>query len=1094
MRAPFRLSLALLLLGFATVGNPSAARADHPQPARDISKLDYSPQGFFKAGDPVPLGNACKTTDLFSSRRNGLRFNPSGKYNAFDSNVYEVFCLPFREADDMSAADEFGGGDGSDPGRGFCAGAGTSEPQPGPDAPLSVLAGQCPNHQLEYIEYYEQTMRDILGDFGVETKRFEFQNPGSGNTFGGRAINPAAVVPGADHPEDTVIIGAHYDQTTEGPASAWDSAEGHAQVIRVAKLMADYWRSTGTRPSATVKFIPWDGEESGTLGSLDYVENNIVPGEENQVRGYWNTDPCAGGYPAFRNGNPSARIALGIQIARPEEIPGDFDVARVQAFNDQADDVVEQVFERLDDTVPVTGGQREVFISMAEALAAGTQADAGPGGPVVIGDERPVLFSSDWANFLAKGVPFFNPGPEVTGPGDDGGVGNPDGLAILHTPNDNIVTLNRMTAPGTGETFSAGWMKGMEMCADLLAWGMLRDDQGGSQTANGDVVAYYEALPNEAQVSAPVTFDAGGSYEYESAATRTRVPASRLEYSWDFGDGTTGTGAKVDHAYATAGVYESRLTVRDNVSGETDVASIPITVIGAALAGPVLAVPPADDADDAYELSWTFDETTRPGFSNYRVQEAPDASTPLNDPAEDLTRWTPSAPTEPVIQPWQLSDQAGDSVRGNVHSSGARGFYTGIDRADQMPGVGPSSGVSILELKDPVALTGSAELSYRSSYANDRNDVSRVEAAVVDGGALDWQEVDSVRTTNFFNVPIDEVTYPDDMELRRVDLSAFAGKQVKLRFVYALGAAQFVNVFRTGWYVDDIRIDTGTFTTIAEPAAKTQAITGRAPGAYAYRVLAVYNDGVSTRASNVERVNVAPGAATPTPSATPTAAGTPTTGTGPGSGPGTGPGGSGPSMPSCAKSTLRASVKPLSDGRLKLSFDSARPVTIDVLRQSRGSRVIPPERVARFSRTRSFVWDGEATERGATVERGVYVARFRSASGVRRFGLRRTGERFVRMRAFDRNFGCAAIRFLRLSRPVFGGVRNVPLRAGFELARAGEARIELLRGGRVVRRFVIAGDARRRVRIVARGLRRGQYGIRLTVAGSPPRTVFVTRL
>jgi len=77
---------------------------------------------------------------------------------------------------------------------------------------------------------------------------------------------------------------------------------------------------------------------------------------------------------------------------------------------------------------------------------------------------------------------------------------------------------------------------------------------------------------------------------------------------------------------------------------------------------------------------------------------------------------------------------------------------------------------------------------------------------VVDGGALDWQQVDSVRTTNFFNVPTDEALYPDDMELRRVDLSRFAGKQVKLRFVYALGAAQFFNVFRTGWYVDDIRV------------------------------------------------------------------------------------------------------------------------------------------------------------------------------------------------------------------------------------------------------------------------------------------------
>ena len=101
------------------------------------------------------------------------------------------------------------------------------------------------------------------------------------------------------------MIGAHYDKTDDAPAAAWDSQEGHAQMIRVAKLMADYWRK-GTRPAATVKFIPWDGEESGTLGSEDYAQNVIPPGDEEfKVRGYWNTDPCAGGYPAYRFGNPA---------------------------------------------------------------------------------------------------------------------------------------------------------------------------------------------------------------------------------------------------------------------------------------------------------------------------------------------------------------------------------------------------------------------------------------------------------------------------------------------------------------------------------------------------------------------------------------------------------------------------------------------------------------------------------------------------------------------------------------------------------------------------------------------------------------------
>ena len=615
--------IALLAVIATLVIAPASAFADHPQPARTIANLDYQPVGHFGPGETVPAHDRCQEDLLTLPGFSGKKFNPSGKYNAFDNNVFEVLCLPFRAAGDEANDDPYGNapeGEPENPVHGQC--SPNPEPRPSDEAPLSSVAGECPNHQLEYIEYYEETMRDILGDFGVTMHRYEFENPGSGNTLAGRAINPAAVVPGADHPDETVIIGAHFDQTTEGPASAWDSAEGHAQVIRVAKIMADYWRATNTRPSATVKFIPWDAEESGTVGSLDYTENNIVPEQEEKVRGYFNTDPCAGGYPAYRYGNPNDRVSLGIQLARTAEIPYQYDKTRVQAFNDAAPGIVEDVFEKLDDDVPTTAGDREVFISHAEADAdgaGGKQADERPAGPVTIGSSRPVLFSSDWANFLAKGVPFFNPGPEITGPSDESEPNNPDGLAILHTPNDNIVTLNKYTDPGTGQTFSEGWMKGMEMCAQLLAWGMLRGDQGGAQTTNGDVVAYYEALPNEAQARRPVNFDAAGSYRYTDPATRAKADESVLSYSWDFGDGTTGTGKQPQHAYREPGVYTSVLTVTDTATGQTDRMSIPITVLGGDLEPPLMGDIPEFDADGNFELRWSYDLAQFEAFKNYEV-------------------------------------------------------------------------------------------------------------------------------------------------------------------------------------------------------------------------------------------------------------------------------------------------------------------------------------------------------------------------------------------------------------------------------------------------------------------------------------------
>lgn len=51
------------------------------------------------------------------------------------------------------------------------------------------------------------------------------------------------------------------------------------------------------------------------------------------------------------------------------------------------------------------------------------------------------------------------------------------------------------------------------------------------------------------------TFDGSGSYDLDGTI---------VSYFWDFGDGTTATGAVVSHSYATVGTYTVVLTVTDN--------------------------------------------------------------------------------------------------------------------------------------------------------------------------------------------------------------------------------------------------------------------------------------------------------------------------------------------------------------------------------------------------------------------------------------------------------------------------------------------------------------------------------------------------
>ena len=60
--------------------------------------------------------------------------------------------------------------------------------------------------------------------------------------------------------------------------------------------------------------------------------------------------------------------------------------------------------------------------------------------------------------------------------------------------------------------------------------------------------------PYSGQQGTPVTFDASNSTDPDGEA---------LTFSWDFGDGSTGTGAKPQHAYSTTGLFSVVVTVSD---------------------------------------------------------------------------------------------------------------------------------------------------------------------------------------------------------------------------------------------------------------------------------------------------------------------------------------------------------------------------------------------------------------------------------------------------------------------------------------------------------------------------------------------------
>lgn len=94
----------------------------------------------------------------------------------------------------------------------------------------------------------------------------------------------------------------------------------------------------------------------------------------------------------------------------------------------------------------------------------------------------------------------------------------------------------------------------------------------------------------------------------------------------------------------------------------------------------------------------------------------------------------------------------------------------------------------------------------------------------------------------------------EPLKSETVDLTAFRGKTIQLRFRYQLGPDDRVGSTPLGWYVDDIRITNDGWADIATVAGTSCRVTGRGTGSYCYRARTTYIVDGQTSSSNYSNV------------------------------------------------------------------------------------------------------------------------------------------------------------------------------------------------------------------------------------------------
>jgi hypothetical protein len=144
---------------------------------------------------------------------------------------------------------------------------------------------------LSHLNEVRESIADSLRNFGCFTREHTFTFI---NGYTGRNI--LGDIRGISEENNLIVNDAHYDSVANAPG-ADDNGSGIAGMLEVARILSEY------PASKSIRFIGFDLEEAGLIGSVRYVEGGQLPSETIQsvinfeMIGYYSSAPNSQTFP-----------------------------------------------------------------------------------------------------------------------------------------------------------------------------------------------------------------------------------------------------------------------------------------------------------------------------------------------------------------------------------------------------------------------------------------------------------------------------------------------------------------------------------------------------------------------------------------------------------------------------------------------------------------------------------------------------------------------------------------------------------------------------------------------------------------------------